>query len=298
MEKFHVSNRPNLFLVGAPKCGTTTLYSWLSAHPEVFMPHVKEPHYFASPYGAPFDKKKYFALYENMPPNVQYAGDASVFYMYSRIAIERIEEEIEDARYIVCIRNPREMALSLHAQKLFTGHERYESFEEAWSAREAREAGVFDGVFGINGGDPGHMSYEKACRLGTQLKFMFETVSRERVLVILLDDISNKPDDVWAELQTFLGVLPYPLKSIRNENPATRRRFPTLHYCLHWLYLLKQQLFPNISTGILRGINKINTVNKRYDAPPEHMNEELRDTFKGEVLLLETLLKRDLGHWK
>ena len=43
--------KPNFFIVGAPKCGTTALYEYLRPHPNVFMPEIKEPHYFAKDLG-------------------------------------------------------------------------------------------------------------------------------------------------------------------------------------------------------------------------------------------------------
>ena len=41
-------NKPNLFIVGAPKCGTTFLYHYLKQHPEIYFPDFKEPHFFGS----------------------------------------------------------------------------------------------------------------------------------------------------------------------------------------------------------------------------------------------------------
>jgi hypothetical protein len=49
--------KPNFFIVGAPKCGTTALYEYLRPHPNIFMPKVKEPHFFAKDLGTyPFIK--------------------------------------------------------------------------------------------------------------------------------------------------------------------------------------------------------------------------------------------------
>ncbi|HEX2249085.1 MAG TPA: sulfotransferase domain-containing protein, partial [Gemmatimonadales bacterium] len=45
------AKKPNFFIVGAPKCGTTALYEYLRLHPHVFMPELKEPHFFAKDLG-------------------------------------------------------------------------------------------------------------------------------------------------------------------------------------------------------------------------------------------------------
>ena len=81
---------PNFFIVGAPKCGTTALYEYLRAHPNVFMPELKEPHFFAKDLGGyPRIKtlEAYRELFEARAAQHLAVGEASVYYLRSAVAI-------------------------------------------------------------------------------------------------------------------------------------------------------------------------------------------------------------------
>lgn len=75
--------RPDFFIVGAPRCGTTSMYEFLRAHPQVFMPANKEPHYFGSDLRrqhAPMDEREYLELFEGARGD-QRIGEASPLYL-------------------------------------------------------------------------------------------------------------------------------------------------------------------------------------------------------------------------
>ena len=89
-------NKPNLFIVGAPKCGTTFMYDYLRQHPEIFMSSQKEPHFFGKDltrhgtlYALRFNE--YMSLFENANAE-KIVGEASTFYLYSRSAPYEIHE--------------------------------------------------------------------------------------------------------------------------------------------------------------------------------------------------------------
>ena len=113
--------KPNFFIIGAPKCGTTSVYSWLKDHPYIFMPDFKEPHHFYSPYGEPIKREKYENLFMDADMEHFAVGEASVWYLFSGKAIDRILEYEASAKFIVLIRNPIEMAPSLHNHQKNTG---------------------------------------------------------------------------------------------------------------------------------------------------------------------------------
>ncbi|MCH6588336.1 MAG: sulfotransferase, partial [Proteobacteria bacterium] len=79
--------RPDFFIVGAPRCGTTAMYHYLEAHPEIFMSEEKEPHYFSSIETSSIhprvirDKKKYLALFKKAN-NAKAIGEASTSYLW------------------------------------------------------------------------------------------------------------------------------------------------------------------------------------------------------------------------
>lgn len=288
---------PNLFLIGAPKCGTTTIYEWLDSHPEIFMAAVKEPHYFYSPYGKPMPTSQYEALFARAPQKAKYIGEASVWYLYSETAVSQILNNFPDSKFIVCLRNPNEAAPSAHAQKVFTGHEQIAKFDTAWDIREKRKAGSFDGTLGISDGDAAHMSYSHAYMLGTQVERLLKVAPKEQVFILLMDDLRDDSDATLRSLASFLDVTWKLAPQVTTANRATRRRLPIVHNFLLRSYLLKQRFFPNFSTGLLRKFNRINSVEKRYETPSDRVIAEMRQTFLAEIRKLEALTGHDLKHW-
>src|SRR4030095_3136534 len=99
--------RPNFFIVGAPKAGTTALYLYLKQHPAVFMPaaDVKEPHYFTPELRHPTflrTAEQYAAIFEQGRGKTR-VGEASVFYLYSTAQARRIHEFDSEARIVVML---------------------------------------------------------------------------------------------------------------------------------------------------------------------------------------------------
>src|SRR5436190_1060453 len=110
-----VGRVPDFFIAGHPKCGTTALYLMLKNHPQVFMPEVKEPRYFAadqrSPHGRhpPRDRPRtmegYLTLFAQARPD-QLVGEASPNYLSSRVAASAIADVQPNARVIAILREP------------------------------------------------------------------------------------------------------------------------------------------------------------------------------------------------
>src|SRR6266446_2704827 len=109
--------KPNFFIVGAPRCGTTALYSYLRQHPDVFLPEYKEPHYFNTDMnsgGAIRKEKDYLAQFSGAQ-NQPRIGEASVYYLSSVAAPEQIKSFCPTAKIIIMLRNPVDTVDALHA---------------------------------------------------------------------------------------------------------------------------------------------------------------------------------------
>lgn len=129
----------DFFLVGPPKCGTTTIYHWLKTNPAIFIPSVKEPHYFLFnngplTYSGPGDQERlkrmvitdestYFGLYSSKKEH-QSCGDCSTMYFYSEDAIRKIGQHNPEARIIIVLRNPIERAFSHFMHQVRDGYEK------------------------------------------------------------------------------------------------------------------------------------------------------------------------------
>ena len=180
--------RPDFFILGAPKCGTTSLAEWLKESPHVFVSTPKEPNFFAPDVIPSVYRtvEQYERLFDGATPAHRAIGEASTVYLQSAVAVPRILAYRPDARFIVMLRSPIEMAVSLHGQMLYSLNEDIASFEDAWDAQEARARGerIPDRCR-----SPVFLQYGEACRLGSHVERLFRTVDRESVEIVFLEDM-------------------------------------------------------------------------------------------------------------
>lgn len=131
---------PNLFVVGAAKAGTTSLWRYLGEHPEIFMAEMKEPHFFSRHRPALFpvvhDEASYLRLFSRARTRLR--GEASPSYLWSEPAAARIKAASPEAKIVIALRDPVERTYSIYWHQVRLGLER-ESFPAA-IAREL-EAG-------------------------------------------------------------------------------------------------------------------------------------------------------------
>jgi len=139
--------KPNLFIVGAAKSGTTSLHNYLNQHPDIFMCNPKEPHYLINkeigvdriPVGVT-EKSEYENLFTE-GEDKKYRGESSVMYlMYPEIVIPKIKKEYdENTKVIIMLRNPVERAYSgFHHVKRYNIKENIQDFTKAWEVSEER----------------------------------------------------------------------------------------------------------------------------------------------------------------
>lgn len=201
-----MAQRPNFFIVGAPKCGTTALYQYLRPHPSIFMPELKEPHFFARDLGSyPRIKtpEEYAALFAPSSERHLAVGEASVYYLRSSVAIPAIREFNPEARIIAMFRNPVDMVYSLHSQLLYVSEETVEDFETAWRLQERRARGL-DLPPAIR--SPLLVQYAEVGRFGSQAQRVLATFPTAQVKLILFDDFAASPQRIYDEVIQFLGI--------------------------------------------------------------------------------------------
>ena len=129
--------KPDFFIVGAPKCGTTALANYLGQHPDIFMAKQKESHHFATDL-IPYDdywrnRNHYLKIFQEAKEN-QIIGEASVFYLLSQEAAKNIKKFSPNAKIIIMLRNPVDLLYSHYFQAVYNGRETITDFEKALGA--------------------------------------------------------------------------------------------------------------------------------------------------------------------
>lgn len=289
--------KPNFFIVGAPKCGTTWLHHYLSQHPQVYMCNPKEPHFFNTDSKFRFFRSldAYEALFAPAPADAIAVGEASVRYLLSHVAASNILEYQPDARFIAMVRNPVDMAPSLHKQVLFSSYESVENFDQAWHLQAERANGLQVPDHCLDGS---LVQYRSTCLLGEQLDRLVRRAGRDRVHVIVYDDLRADPASVFASAIDFLDLQPWAPDTFQTVNAAKARRSPWLARRVKDLARLKEKLGLRASMGLLARLNRMNTSSPdRVSRPSAAVLDTMRRDFAPDVELLSRILHRPLDHW-
>jgi hypothetical protein len=309
-----VVTRPNTFFVGAPKCGTTALATYLGEHRQVFFSTPKELNYFNRDAPTAYrrqalggklieDDNQYLEYFRDARAEHRVVAEGSVWYLSSRRALESIAKFNPEARVIVMLRNPIDMAISIHAQEIASFNEDVSDFRTAWGLQEARACGR---SIPLLCQAPGHLQYRDACSLGTQFKQALAIFGRSRCHPILYDDFAAEPIAVWAELLEFLGLEPDGRAEFPRINERREYRFHLLSLALlvrppFWLLRTTaslKRLLGLQSLGIRPFIAKHNAVRPAPMSLDPEFRSRLLSDFLPEITMLETILGRDLSHWR
>ena len=109
-------NKPNLFIVGAAKAGTTTLYSYLEKHTQVYMPKdelYKEPAFFSTK-GEKMGYEKYIDIFKSSTDRHKYIGESSTAYLTDSSSAQNLYDYNQGSKIIIILRNPVNRAYSLY----------------------------------------------------------------------------------------------------------------------------------------------------------------------------------------
>lgn len=295
-----VMKKPNFFILGAPKCGTTSLAQWLSEHPNIYMSSSKEPHYYSRDLRNQQARtaKEYAYMFKGVGMEHRAIGEASVWYLYSTEAVPNILSEVPDARFIVCLRNPVDMAYSLHGQQLVANNENIEDFFDAWKAQSARKKGKNIPAMCK---DPRLLLYAQACSLGSQLERLYSICNHSQVKVIFLEDMKKDSRYVYEDVLQFLDVASDGRDHFPVVNVASERKSNVVSHMVKFSIQLGMALHIPRSRIITRIIRWLDRINQRKSSRPvmsDMVRLELESYFSKEIVLLEQMTKRDLNHWK
>jgi Sulfotransferase domain len=296
---------PELYLVGAPKAGTTSIAAWLAGHPSVFWSTPKEPFFWAADY--PRMRSHYgFATrveYERLyaSPEAESApvrGDGSTTYLYSQVAVPDILAAVPSARFVVCLRSPADLVVSYHRTQLVALNDDEPDFRLAWRRSLAGRPPDTDPL------DPKLVDYPTIGRLGSAVERLIDAAGRDRVHAVVFEDLVADPAAVWEQLAAFVGVDARHQPAFEALNASTKTfRSPALRRLLHRpphglqgpVAKLRQWSRTTRAPGVSILKRQAWTSAPRPEGALDR--QEVGDFFADDVALLARVIGRDLSSW-
>ncbi len=280
---------PNFFIIGVGKGGTTSLYKYLSSHPEIYMCPIKEPNYFAKDLykfhdcldvQTPIKEfKDYIALFKNAKGK-KAIGEASVSYLYSDVAPFEIKNLVPDAKIIIILRNPIERALSHFLMNLRDGLIVDTNFCKAIQKRPL---------------------YLKLGLYSKHIEKYFNVFNEDNVLILFYEDLKENPIDLLRKIFLFLGVSPEYLPGELNRWNAS---YIPKSLFIHKLIVNAQKRTANILPKTLKHVLKNMYIKFFVQKNPDNKyksiegcREFLIEYYKDEIHKLSLLTKKDLNCW-
>jgi hypothetical protein len=206
---------PDFIIIGAQRCGTTSLYNYLISHPCIAPALWKEVHFFdinyergSAWYRAHFPTSLYKYYVEQVRKRALVIGESSPYYIFHPLAPRRVFEMIPEVRLIALLRNPVDRAFSHHRREARKGFETL-SFEDAIQREEERLRGGADTMFqNENYYSFNHQHYSYLFRgvYVDQLKAWMSFFSRERILILKSEDFFDDPSATLRQVVEFLNL--------------------------------------------------------------------------------------------
>lgn len=311
---------PNFFVVGAAKSGTSSIATYLDAHPDVYVSPIKEPHYFSDDIRLnecnakyrrriAFDIAAYFHQ-ENLIPlhiahienSAQYLalfrevrnesaiGELSTGYLYSSNAAKNIFDFNPAAKIVMILRQPVRRAYSHYLMNLRDGWEGTHEFMNAIRRDYSQKN---------KGWGKSHLYVELGLYF-EQVKRYLDVFPKEQIKILLYDDLNVNPEVFMAELFNFLEVDAGRLNQLdflKHENAAALPKSRLVLKSLPFLFLIKNKLGNQFSHSAKSKLRKLLFSSQNLPKFSGQEFDELMRYFSDDINKLAVLIRRDLSHW-
>ena len=285
-------NGPNFFIIGAAKCGTTSLHYYLAQHPEIFLTKVKEPHFFDNDNEYVKGYDYYLDRYYKGSETYKIRGEATPNYLHQgeKVAGRILQDVGSDLKFVVLLRDPVQRAYSHYQHMVRNGLEQRD-FNSALDVDKSRSE--IDGWY----------TYYLDGFYYNQLQSWVETFGRERFLFLLSDELSGSPAASLSQIYDFLGVdRDFQISNLSRKNTQGQSRSKLLMKILNTQNPIKaiaKAIVPksrrrNIETFI----RKLNTRRiESNDKISADIAATLKQAYRNDILQLEELVSKDLSSW-
>lgn len=300
-----LTHKPDFIVVGAPKCGTTSLYYYLMQHPDIYLPEKKELHFFSKEilkanFGGPGDadrnlrnicgdESRYNQYFEKASAHCIKGEISPSYFVYPETA-ERIKEICGAVHIIIMLRDPVEKAFSQYCHMLTNGIETL-SFEEALQSEDGRAEEHWNDFW----------LYTKSSYYCQRVKKFIEVFGKEMVKIIFLEEFSRETNEVLGEICRFLDVnSDYSFKIEERYNKSGKPHSKLFMRLLTRQNPLRKFIGSKFSYGFKQDMyNKLMNLNTgKKPELKEQTRNELKEKFRDDILCLEDFLGLDIGWLK
>jgi hypothetical protein len=293
--------RPDLFIVGAPKCGTTAMTRYLEAHPEVFVAGRKDLHFYGSDLGfrnrAREPEADYLARFA-AAGGARWACDSSVWYLYSARAAAEMAADTPDARIIAMIRHPVDAMHALWSQLRLNGlgDEDIADFAEALAAEPDRRAGR---RVPAHTPLPSALRYREVVAFSGQLQRYLDAFGPDRVRVIVQEEMKADTAGTVRDTYAWLGVDPDVQADLRRVNTSKAVRSEGLRRVLRATPSgLKDVVPAGLRRAVSRRLRKLNSKHAARTPLDPALRARLADELAPEIARIEAVLGRPVPAWR
>lgn len=290
--------KPSLFVIGAPKCGTTAMCAYLASHPAICFSEPKEAKYFHSDFADTHrlctTEEQYLKSFVHQNESDQVLAEGTVWYLYSRVAVKEILAFNPEAKFVVMLRNPVDLSYSLHGQLLYGGDEDVADFARAWELQASRAAGQDLPSYCR---DPQSVQYSQVASLGAQVQRLLELVPMERVLFLVFDDFIKDAGSSYRQVLEFIGLENDGRQDFPKVNENRVLRTGILPKIMFFAAALKRRLGLRRSFGAWNKMQPALSKTQRRAPMDLALRLKLQEHFAPDVALLSEQVGRDFSHW-
>ena len=287
---------PNVILLGAQKAGTSSLYNWLSQHPDIFAPDgMKDYNFFCNKENLQLGVKwfsKSFVRHTNQ--NIILHGHVNYIF-YADSAASNIYNFNKDIKLILILRNPIERSYSAYWDARKVALEDVDNFEDAIKKEEER----------MSSGDSKQLdllTYLEHGYYSKQIKEYLKYFSRDQIKIIFFEDLKNHPKNTVQDVFSFLKVEKDFCPVFEKVNLAGLPRSILLQRLLQKIKIprvIKGFISTNYTSKIkTKLIREFNVRKLEYPKMKNETRNVLLSRFSNEIDELEELLDVNLNHWR
>ncbi|WAH36938.1 sulfotransferase family protein [Alicyclobacillus dauci] len=296
-----VSGKPNFFIAGAAKSGTSSLFHYLGLHPKVYMSPIKEPHFFCDEYfpdhfSGPGDEgfsknrlrdiNEYLKLFA-ASDQAKVVGEGSVYYLYFPGVAEKLYQFNSQAKVVLILRNPVDRAFSAYMHTVRDGRETL-TFEEALQQEESRRHQGYQPLWW----------YRELGLYSCQVQRYIRVFPKDQLKIYLFEDLQDT-SKVINDVLSFLGLEndEHIDTSVRyNESGVPKSRF--LYNFFAKPNVLKEIAKPLLPQKFRQRLGqRAKTMVLQKESMDPNTRLELQRYYRQDIEKLQTLINRDLSAW-